>query len=120
MAQDGLILVAKGRGCGTGGMESPTASGHGEDDAAAWTIDILLYGDGVQAGNGGFFKVRLGETTIKELATVYEKVYVTKVDVTREGSMEDLEAELARLRKENGRARSIEYMWESAAVLASK
>jgi hypothetical protein len=91
-----------------------------QDDAAAWSIDILLYGDGVQAGKGGFFKVRSGETTIEKLAIVYEKVYATKVNVAREGSVEDLEAELARLRKEKGRARPIEYMWESAVVLASK
>jgi hypothetical protein len=81
-----------------------------QDDAAAWTIDILLYGDGVQAGNGGFFTVRSGETTIEELATVHEKVFATKVDVTREGNVEDLETELARLRKEKDRARLIEYM----------
>jgi G3E family GTPase len=80
----------------------------------------LLYGDGVQAGKGGFFKVCSGETTTEELAAVHDKVFATKVDVTREGSVEDLEAGLARLRKEKRMARSIEYKWESAAVLASK
>ncbi|TVY55590.1 putative pinoresinol-lariciresinol reductase 3 [Lachnellula cervina] len=89
-------------------------------DAAEYTIDILLYGKGVQAGEGGFFRVRSGTTTVEELAAVYEKVYGIAVDVTREGSVEDLEAELARLRKERGRARYIEYMWEAAAVVASK
>ena len=70
----------------------------------------MSYEDGVQAGNGGFFKIRSGETTIEELAAVHEKVFETRVDVTREGSVEDLEAELALLPKEKGRARSIEYM----------
>jgi NAD(P)-dependent dehydrogenase (short-subunit alcohol dehydrogenase family) len=90
------------------------------EDAAEWTIDILLYGDGVQAGKGGFFKVRSGVTTIDELAAVYEKVYGTKVEVTREGSHEDLRIELMRLRKEKGRARAIEHMSEAAALIASR
>jgi hypothetical protein len=80
----------------------------------------LLHGDGVRAGQGGFFKIRSGITTIEELAVAHEKVFGTKVEVTREGSGADLEEELARLRKEKGRGRYIEYMSEAAAVLASK
>jgi hypothetical protein len=91
-----------------------------QEDAASWTIDILLHGDGVQAGNGGFFKFRSGVTTVAELAAVHEKVFGTKVDVTREGSQEDLESNLARLRKEKGPTGYLEYMWEAAAVLAGK
>lgn len=91
-----------------------------QDDAAAWTIDILLRGEGVQTGEGSYFKVRSGVTTIEELAAVYHRVYATEVDVVREGSIEDLEARLARLRKEKGNARYLEYMHEEAASVASK
>lgn len=91
-----------------------------QDDAASRTIDILLYGDGVQAGKGGFFKIRSGVTTIEELAVVYEKVFGVKVDVTRAGSVDDLEKELARLREEKGRTGYGEYMAEAAALIASK
>jgi NAD(P)-dependent dehydrogenase (short-subunit alcohol dehydrogenase family) len=90
-----------------------------QEDAAEWTIDILLYGDGVQAGKGGFFKISSGVTTIEELAAAYEKVLETKVDVVREGDVQDLDAKLAKLRKDN-RTGYIEYMSEAAAMVASK
>lgn len=61
-----------------------------------------------------------GVTTIRELATVYEKLSGTKVNAVQEGSLEDLVEELARLRKEKCKARNVEYMSEAAAVLASK
>jgi hypothetical protein len=44
-----------------------------QKNAASWTIDILLHGDGVRAGQGGFFKIRSGITTIEELAVAHEK-----------------------------------------------
>lgn len=90
------------------------------EDAAAWTIDILLYGDGVQAGKGGFFKFCSGVTTVAELAAVHEKVFGVKVDIIRKGSQKDLEAKLATLRKEKGLTGYFEYMWEAAAVIAGK
>ncbi|PMD45886.1 NAD(P)-binding protein [Hyaloscypha variabilis F] len=82
-----------------------------QENAAAWTIDILMHGTGVQAGEGGFFKIRSGVTTIDELAAV---------KVTKRGSTANLVAELARLRKEKGRVNYIEYMSEEAAVVANK
>jgi hypothetical protein len=91
-----------------------------QEDAVSWTIDVLRYGDGVQARKGGIFKIPSGVTTVKELAAVYEKVHGTKVDVTRGSSLEDLDAELAKLRKEKGRAQGYLYMSEAAAVIASK
>jgi nucleoside-diphosphate-sugar epimerase len=90
-----------------------------QDDAAEWTIDILLYGEGLQAGKGGFFKISSGVTTIEGLAAVYDKVFETRIQLTREGSIEDLEAKLARLRREN-RTGYFEFMSEAAAVIASK
>jgi hypothetical protein len=80
----------------------------------------LLYGEGVQAGEGGYFEIRSGVTMIEELAVAHEKVFGAIVEVVREGSGADLEAKLARQRIERARARYIEYMSEAAAVLAGK
>ena len=91
-----------------------------QENAAAWTIDILMYGEGVQAGEGGFFKIRSGVTTIEALAAVQEKVLGTKVEISRRGDTTDLGVELAKLRKEKGSVNYIEYMSEEAAVVASK
>lgn len=90
-----------------------------QDDAAEWTIDILLYGKGVQSGNGGFFKIFSGVTTVKELAEVYQKVFDIQVEIVCEGSIKNLEQRLVRLRNtdKNGYFR---YMVEAAALLASK
>jgi hypothetical protein len=51
------------------------------------------------------FKVLSAETTFRELAAVHEKIYGTKVDISHEGSLEDLEIKLAKMRKETARAR---------------
>ncbi|KAK6440453.1 hypothetical protein LTR95_003319 [Oleoguttula sp. CCFEE 5521] len=91
-----------------------------QDDVAEWTIDILLHAPGVLAGDGGYFKICSGVATITELATTYEKVFKTRVNVTRKGTLHDLEGQLARLRKLKGRAGYFEYMGEAAAVVASK
>jgi hypothetical protein len=80
----------------------------------------MLYGEGFQAGKGGFFKISSGVTTVTELAAVYEKVFGVKVDLICKGSQEDLEAELDRLRREKGRTGYFEYMWGAAAVIAGK
>ena len=69
-----------------------------QDDAAAFTIEVLLKGAGVQEGCGGFFRFYSGKNTIEEFASVYEKVSGTKVEVVKEGSTQELEAELARQR----------------------
>ncbi|KAH6995380.1 hypothetical protein EDB80DRAFT_755426 [Ilyonectria destructans] len=52
-----------------------------QDDAAAFTIEVLLNGAGVQEGRGGFFSFYSGQHTIEELATAYEKVSGTNVEV---------------------------------------
>jgi len=91
-----------------------------QSDAAEWTIDILLYGKGVQAGEGGVFKIQAGNTSIKELAVVYEKVYGTKVDLVRDGSVEELETKLATMREIPTPLAYFGWMSEAAALLASK
>jgi nucleoside-diphosphate-sugar epimerase len=92
-----------------------------QEDVTEWTIDILLHGEGVQAGNGGFFKTRSGVTTIEELAAVYAKAFGKTVDIVRAGSVEDLEAKLAKLRKDNPTGPGyFGWMSEAAALVASK
>lgn len=90
-----------------------------QNDAAEWTIDILIHGKGVQAGKGGFFKIRSGVTTIQDLAAVYEKVYGAKINIVREGSVDKLNKKLRALREERPSA-YFEYINEAAAVLASR
>ncbi|TDZ99673.1 hypothetical protein C8034_v000027 [Colletotrichum sidae] len=90
------------------------------DDAAAWTIEILINGVGVREGNGGFFQVRSGELTIEELALRYEECTGTYVEVRREGSLIDLADEVSGLRKKKGRARYYEYMPQAAALIGDR
>ncbi|KAH6951243.1 hypothetical protein BKA56DRAFT_638553 [Ilyonectria sp. MPI-CAGE-AT-0026] len=61
-----------------------------QDDAAAWTIEILFNED-VQDGKGGVFRFRSGEVSLKELATAYHKATGTKVKAVCAGSIEDIE-----------------------------
>ncbi|KAF6817228.1 hypothetical protein CPLU01_13636 [Colletotrichum plurivorum] len=91
-----------------------------QDDAAAWTIEVLLNGNGVQEGKGGFFSMHSGEHTIEELALAYEEETGTYVDVRRQGSLVDLADELARLRREKGRLRYFEYLPEAAALIGNR
>ncbi|KAK3637566.1 hypothetical protein LTR56_013569 [Elasticomyces elasticus] len=126
-----LLYTQYGPGAFNGSSGTPELSYYGEgdtdkwpwsvqDDVAEWTIDILLHGNGVQAGNGGFFRISSGVTTIRELASAYEQAFSVPVKVTRKGTLEDLKMELAKLRKDKGRAGYFEYMGEAAAVVASR
>ncbi|KAK1496590.1 hypothetical protein CTAM01_08228 [Colletotrichum tamarilloi] len=91
-----------------------------QDDVAAWTIEILINGDGVQQGKGGFFRMRSGVNTIEELALAYEEATGTFVEVKRQGTLGMLAEEIARLRKEKGRARNFEYLPEVVAFLSDQ
>ena len=88
-------------------------------DAAAYTIEILLNGEGVQEGKGGFFRFRSGEVTIESLAEAYKRVSGNDVEVTRMGDLEDLKRVLASLRSQHGRAGYWEYIVESFTVIGS-
>lgn len=90
------------------------------EDAAAWTIEILINGDGVKDGKGGFFRIRSGEHTIRELADAYHKFTGTQVQVVRRGSLVDLETAVAREREQKGRSRYFEYMPLAFALLSAK
>jgi hypothetical protein len=51
---------------------------------------------------------------------VYEKVYGTKVDLVREGSVEELEEKLVEMRKAPAPLAYFGWMSEAAALVASK
>lgn len=71
------------------------------EDTAAYTIELLLNGDGVQEGRGGFFEIRSGANSIEEFAKIYEAVNGIKVNVVSKGSIADLEHAVISARKEN-------------------
>jgi hypothetical protein len=87
------------------------------DDAAAYTIEVLLNGNGVQEGRGGYFQFRSGAHSIVEFAKIYECVKGTKVNVIREGSIEDLERAVSSARKDNGPGRFFEHIPLAANLL---
>lgn len=86
------------------------------DDVAEWTVDIL-FREEVQNGEGGFFRMHSAESTIGDFAAAYESVTGTKVDVVREGSVQDLEEKVAKLRQEKGRERFFEYLPDVSTLL---
>lgn len=67
-----------------------------QDDAAAFTIKVLLNGAGVREGHGGLFSFYSGLHTIQEFAAAYAKVSGSMVEVVSKGTAEDLEAELVK------------------------
>lgn len=91
-----------------------------QDDVAAWTIEILLNGEGVQEGKGGFFKFRSGEVSIEELADAYRRLSGREIEVRRVGTFEDLEKNLASLRRKYGWVNHWRYMPEAIAYLEYK
>lgn len=91
-----------------------------QDDAAAWTIEILLNGEGVQEGKGGFFRIRSGEVTIDSLAEAYKRVTGNEVEITRVGGVEDLENDAARSRSEHGREKYWAYNAECISLVGTK
>lgn len=90
------------------------------EDIAAWTIEVLINGKGVQEGKGGFFRFRSGEHTLEELAAIYEKVTGTPVDVVRQGDLEDLQALVANERKTKDRTAYFDYLPQAATLLGTQ
>ncbi|KAF2011835.1 NAD(P)-binding protein [Aaosphaeria arxii CBS 175.79] len=80
-----------------------------QDDAAVYTIDILLNGDGVQEGCGGFFTIASGRNTIVEIAEAYSRVTGIPHELECKGSLSDLAEAVAESRRRLGRSRSWEY-----------
>lgn len=91
-----------------------------QDDAAAFTIEVLINGAGVQEGRGGCFRFYSGKHTIDELAAAYERVGGTKVEVVREGTAEALEAELARQRSSKPLSKWFEWIPYAFALQSIK
>ncbi|UPK96262.1 hypothetical protein LCI18_007197 [Fusarium solani-melongenae] len=80
------------------------------DDAAAWTIEVLLTDEGVRAGKGGYFKFYSGTNSAVELAKTYESVSGTEVKFVCDGTAEDLEKTLEKAKEEEGRVGSFESL----------
>ena len=88
-------------------------------DAAAYTIEILLNGSGVQEGKGGVFRFRSGELTIESLAETYKRVTGNEVEITRVGDLEDLKQELTTLQAEVGRENYWSYAPKTVTLIGS-
>ncbi|KAF4462602.1 nad dependent epimerase [Fusarium albosuccineum] len=91
-----------------------------QDDVAAWTIEILINGKGVQEGKGGSFRFRSGEVTIDSLADAYKRVTGKEIEVVKVGEVEDLERQVGRLSDQNGRDNHWAYLAESVSLIGSK
>ncbi|KAM0554074.1 hypothetical protein ACHAPJ_007149 [Fusarium lateritium] len=91
-----------------------------QDDVAAWTIEILLNGEGVREGKGGSFRFRSGEVTIDSLANAYNRITGNEAEVMRVGELEDIQRDVARLQSEHGRASHWKYLPQSIALVATK
>ncbi|WAO87501.1 NmrA domain-containing protein [Fusarium falciforme] len=85
-----------------------------QEDAAAWTIELLFNKD-VQEGKGGVFRFRSGEVTLDELAAAYHKATGTPAKVVRAGNVEDIAQEVQAAREEKGLA----GYWDYAAQAVS-
>jgi hypothetical protein len=91
-----------------------------QGDVAAYTIELMLNGKGVQEGAGGMFRIQSGTYNYYELAEAYEDVIGTKMDVVRKGTEEELENLLAKERKEKGRKGYFEYMGLASGMAGAK
>ncbi|KAK1148640.1 hypothetical protein N8T08_008525 [Aspergillus melleus] len=90
------------------------------DDAAAYTIELLCNNPAIREGQGGVFRFRSGEPTLREMAAVYEKVTGQEVEVVCKGSLEDGERELDAKKRETGRAGLWDRLRLSSSVAAAR
>lgn len=88
------------------------------DDAAAWTIELLLNGEGVQEGRGGVFQFQSGYNSLEELVAVYEKERGVAVQLVCRGNSDDLEQRLALLEKDGSRQRISDHTYLAWSRLA--
>ncbi|KAF4457979.1 hypothetical protein FALBO_15099 [Fusarium albosuccineum] len=91
-----------------------------QDDAAAWTIEALLNGDGVRDRKGGFFRIPSGQNSIEGIAEAFGRVSGKPVELKRAGGIQELEDQVAVLRREKGRGDVWSYLPFVAELLANK
>ncbi|CRK34769.1 hypothetical protein HYQ45_008088 [Verticillium longisporum] len=80
-----------------------------QDDAAVYTIDVLLHGKGVQDAQGGFFHIPSGRSTIAEIAEAYGRVSGKPYEVEKADSLDELRQQVDESRKRLGRGRAWDY-----------
>ncbi|RXG47529.1 hypothetical protein VDGE_06468 [Verticillium dahliae] len=90
-----------------------------QDDAAAYTIDVLLHGQGVQDGQGGFFYIPSGRSTLVEIAEAYGRVSGKPYGIEKAGSLDELRQQIDESRKRFGRGRSWDYASLAAELLTN-
>ncbi|RSM16702.1 hypothetical protein CDV31_004474 [Fusarium ambrosium] len=90
-----------------------------QEDAAAWTIELLFNKD-VQEGKGGVFRFRSGEVTLDELVAAYHKATGSPAKVVRAGSVEDIAQEVQAARAEKGPAGYWDYAAQAVALNVSR
>ncbi|RSM18197.1 hypothetical protein CDV31_002922 [Fusarium ambrosium] len=92
------------------------------DDAAAWTVEILLTDEGVKAGKEGFFKFYSGVNSPVELAKTYESVTGTQIEFVCDGTADDLDKALEKAKNENGRGGFFHHLhlsWSKVSLQGS-
>lgn len=78
-----------------------------EGDAAEFAVSIIERDDAVQ---GGFWRVRSGANSLRELATMYQAVRGVKVDVHINGTVEELREAALQARESGSPKASFEYI----------
>lgn len=89
------------------------------DDAAAWTIEVLLTDEGVKSGKGGYFKFYSGVNSAAELIKTYESVSGKEVKLVSDGTAEELEEKLEKTKKgevEVNLFESLHFAWSKIAL----
>ncbi|VUC28457.1 unnamed protein product [Clonostachys rosea] len=89
------------------------------DDAAAYTIEILLHNPDVQEGRGGVFHIRSGEHTLREQAEIFQNITGKKLELINGGDLKNAEEALEAARKKDHRD-LWGYLLEASSVVAAK
>ncbi|OQV03612.1 hypothetical protein CLAIMM_08632 [Cladophialophora immunda] len=86
-------------------------------DCAETSIEILTSDPGVLAGKGGIFCIQSGSHTVSEFAEAYERATGIKVELVRQGDLQDLETRVADMRARYGPSRYFHYLRDLIIML---
>ncbi|KAM0562176.1 hypothetical protein ACHAPJ_002621 [Fusarium lateritium] len=102
-----------------GNADKSPASWTTMDDAAAYTIEILLNNQEVREGKGGVFRIRSGEHSLRDQASILEKATGERMELVTGGALEDADKALEEARKKNP-YNFWGYVLEAHAVISAK